>query len=231
MNTIERNHGSYICLYCSRRSKNNGENNPNFKYSYDRNMFNEIDTVEKAYFLGWVASDGSICKHNWTVSISILSKDLKCLERLRDIICEELPITYKKNIINSIEQEFVCLQIHSQQICEDICKCLSINRGKKSDCVNFPKLNSEELTWAFIRGYFEGDGTIRDIKLNHGLDCSITSDSINMLKDISEFSKIPNTISNTHLIYSGTNCLDFMGKVYENKGDLFLERKFEKYCE
>lgn len=236
MNTVERNNGKYICLQCSRYIKSSGELNPNSRYNYDRFFFKNIDTKEKAYILGWIASDGNIDKTNWTISISILEKDIKCLEMIRDIVSSELPIkkqtrTTEKEDGSILTQYFINLKFHSMQMCEDICKHLGINRGKKSDCVKFPKLEKEDLTWCFIRGYFEGDGTIRNIKNNHNIDCSIKSDSIDMLNGISEFCKIPNTISNNNIIYSGTNCLDFMGKIYKDCNELKLERKYERYIE
>lgn len=236
MNTIERNNGVYMCLFCSRQKKYLGEDNPNASYSYDRFFFNKIDTKEKAYILGWIASDGSVCKNNWTVAISILEKDLECLEKIRDILSPDLPIrkytrTTEKEDDSILTQNFIELKINSKQVCEDICHHLRINRGKKSYCVSFPDIDCEELTWHFIRGYFDGDGHIRNINNKHNLDCSITSYSPSMLKSISDFTKIPNIITGNTIIYSGTNCLDFMGKLYNNCGDLYLKRKYERYVE
>lgn len=234
MNTIERNNGTIMCLQCSRHIKHGGNLNPNCRYNFDRNLLDIIDTPEKAYLLGWIASDGSVCKNSWSVRISILEKDIKCLEILRNIICENLPI--KKNLRETTRddgsiliQNFVSLTINSKEMCKSICKHLSISRGKKSNSVKFPNLDNDDLTWVFIRGYFEGDGTIRDPLNKHNLDCKITSDSINMLKGIGEFSKIPYTLLKDSIEYSSSNCLDFMGKLYNNKGNLFLERKYERY--
>ena len=138
---MENNGGSFICLQCSRHLKSSGSHNPNSKYHFDHEMFKSIDTEEKAYLLGWIASDGHISKSSWSIKIEIQDTDIRCLETLKDIVCEEIPIVHIKNNIR--------IEIHSKTMCLDICKLLSIKRGKKSNTVNFPNLNNQELTWAF----------------------------------------------------------------------------------
>ena len=94
-----------------------------------------------------------------------------------------------------------------------------------------PNLNDDELTWAFIRGYFDGDGTIRHIN-SHALSCSISSNSINMLTAISKFSNIPCEKITNELTYNGTNCLDFLGKLYgDASNELYLLRKYNLYLQ
>jgi len=63
--TMNNNGGKIICLFCSRSIKNSGRNNPNCIYSMiDDNMFESVLSEEKAYLLGWIASDGTITD-NW----------------------------------------------------------------------------------------------------------------------------------------------------------------------
>lgn len=115
MTTIENNNGSYICLQCSRALKSSGSNNPNCKYQIDHNMFTHIDTANKAYLLGWIASDGHINKHNWSISIQIHKKDIDCLIKLKDIICDTLPISTRKD-------NMITLEFHSKQISKQFCQ-------------------------------------------------------------------------------------------------------------
>lgn len=221
--TIERNDGKYICLQCSRATKNLGVNNIKCKYDYDRNLLKEIDCDTKAYLLGWISSDGHV-SHNNSIVISILKKDLKCLEIIRDFVCEDIPIIEKDN-------DFIIFTISSKQMCDDVCKHLNIKRGKKDDIVEFPILSSEELGWAFIRGVFDGDGSIRNPLSKTSPDCGISSNSKKMLEAIGKFSKIPYNISHNKLIYQGTNAIDFLGKMYKNSGVYKLERKYETYLQ
>jgi dUTP pyrophosphatase len=219
MNNIEKNDGEYICFYCSRHLNYSGENNPNCKYNFDRNFFKEIDDDNKAYLLGWIASDG--CIVNNSISIYIHKKDIKCLTRLRDIICNDIPI-------NDKETDLVGFTISSKQCVLDICNYLKIQPGKKDTVVRLPNL-PDYLTWSFLRGYFEGDGTVRDPTKRSSPDCSITSNSLEMLKDIQSFVKIPCLINNNNLYFCGTNSIDFLGKLYDNCRNNFLERKYDSF--
>lgn len=226
LKNMNRNNGKFICLPCSRHIKASGSNNPNCKYRFDHSMFKSVDTEEKAYLLGWIASDGHISKSNWTISIQIKYNDIDCLKRLKNIVCDDIPIVvYEKTVT------MVGIEINSKEMCLDVCRLLQINRGKKSNIVNFPNLNDDELTWAFIRGYFDGDGTIRHIN-SHALSCSISSNSINMLTAISKFSNIPCEKITNELTYNGTNCLDFLGKLYgDASNELYLLRKYNLYLQ
>lgn len=220
MDNIERNNGEYICLYCSRNIKSSGNKNPNSKYDFDRDFFKEIDNDDKAYLLGWIASDGCVSPNN-KICIKIQKNDINCLERLKDIICEDLEIK------NTKENE-ILLQISSKQCVIDICNHLQIIPGKKSDKVRLPKL-TEELTWVFLRGYFDGDGNIRNYNLKPTPECSISSNSTGMIDDIKDFVKIPYNLNKSTISFYGTNCIDFLGKIYNNCGKNYLQRKYDLY--
>lgn len=202
-----------------------GRKNPNTKYEkLDDNFFKEVKTEDKAYLLGWIASDGSVTKR--CITIGINKKDLKCLEILRDIICKELPISPKNN-------EIISLSISSETISKDVCELLNILPQKKSDVVCFPDLETEELKWAFLRGFFDGDGTIHNISETHDTPyCGIATNSQKMRTSIIEFTKIPcnEDVKNNSLSWSGNNALDFLDKLYE-KSKFRLFRKYDSYID
>ena len=180
-----------------------------------------IDTEEKAYLLGWIASDGHLAK-NGNIAISIHKKDIIVLEKLRDIVCKDLKIKNPK-------LDMVSLSISSTKMNSDCCKHLSINPGKKSDTVRFPQL-SESLGWAFLRGYFDGDGHVNNpSKSLDSPKCSISSNSRGMLDDIKNFSSIPCYMHKSSIEWASVNALDFLGKLYDGRS-LYLDRKHELYC-
>jgi len=148
-----------ICRFCSLHRINNS----NTKYLFDDCFFEHIDSPEKAYLLGWIASDGSIRYSGFIIKIH--KKDLKILEKLRDIICKKLPINeYRENMVE--------ITIASQKIiAADLTKHLKLpfskdSSYKKSNIVQFPDLETEELKWHFLRGYVDGDGSIYTTKKN-----------------------------------------------------------------
>jgi deoxyuridine 5'-triphosphate nucleotidohydrolase len=224
--TKERNEGKYICLQCSRTLKFSGRKNPNCKYVFDDNFFKKINSEEKAYVLGWIASDGHVSKSGFRISIN--EKDLLVLKWIKDIFSVELPV-YRK--IYSGESRMVTLQVCSQQMSMDICSWLRISPGKKSHVVCFPELESDFLKWAFLRGYFDGDGFVSSVTNNNSPRCGISSSSKNMLEYIFQFvgagSKYKNQIE-----WQGNNALDFLGKLYDG-ASIFLNRKknlYEDWC-
>lgn len=199
-----------------------GRNNPNSKYNLDDNFFNEVKTDEKAYFLGWIASDGSIKESG--ISIAIHKKDKEILETLKNIICSEIPIKNKTDNIVSIT-------INSKQISEDVCKLLNVLPKKKSDVVDFPELETDELKWSFLRGVFDGDGSIHNIDETHCSPlCNISSNSATLRQKIKDFCNIPCIENKSQLNWSGNNALDFLNKIYENS-KFHLNRKYELFLD
>jgi len=230
--TKDNNNGKYICLYCSRTLKFSGRNNPNCKYAFDDFYFKNIDSEEKAYFLGWIASDGSVNKNGFRISIH--EKDKLILEQLRDLLCKELKITTKFSFsLNNFLSIMSDLTINSKQISEDICRHLNINPGKKSRVVNFPNLDNDFLKWAFVRGFFDGDGFVSRRNCSRSPKCGIGGNSKNMINYIFDFCKIPGALwvdkkECWHIEWSGNNALDFLGKIYEG-AKFSLNRKRELY--
>jgi deoxyuridine 5'-triphosphate nucleotidohydrolase len=213
---------SKICSNKIKRKMYMGRNNPNAKYNLDDNFFKEVKTEEQAYLLGWIASDGTVKKN--TITIAIDKKDIGCLRILKDIICSDLPITNKTDTIRSFS-------INSETICSDVCALLNILPQKKSDVVCFPKLDTDELKWAFLRGFFDGDGSIHNITEDHrSPQCGITTDSKNMRKSIIDFCKIPCVENESNLYWSGNNALDFLDKLYKNS-KYRLSRKYDLYLD
>jgi len=160
-------YSSHLCTSCSKKI------NPNNRiYHYDRSFFKNIDCEEKAYFLGWVASDGWMEKDR--VCIAVHKRDKEILDKLRDIICPHLPIANK-------DVKTVCLRISSHEIVSDICKWLSVSPGSKFATVRFPKLLDKSLNCHFMRGLFDGDGHIRKSNVKgQSLSCCLRSSSPHM---------------------------------------------------
>jgi len=222
---LSNNFGITCSKKCSNKIKEKmymGKNNPNSKYNLDINFFKEIKTEGQSYLLGWIASDGTVTPNS--ISIAIKKNDIEILEILKNIICSELPIKNKTDNIISIT-------ISSKTISEDVCNLLNISPCKKSDIVDFPNFKSDDLKWAFLRGFFDGDGSIHNIDETHRSPlCNITTNSIVMRKKIIDFCNIPCIENKSQLNWSGNNALDFLNKIYENS-KYHLERKYDLYLE
>lgn len=221
----ERNDGKLICLYCSRATKFMGRANPNAKYkSLDDSFFQTVDTEGKAYLLGWIASDGSV--REGRIQIAIQSRDRPFLERLRTIICEKLPVQSIRG------GELVGFTINSTEIVRDVCRWLDIEPGPKSAIVNFPDLSSDALKWAFLRGFFDGDGSIPAPTTERSPRCSITTASGRMRTAIMDVtsSAYYHDPEEGKLEWYGNNALDFLHRLYDD-ASYFLPRKHERYVD
>jgi len=199
--------------------------------TFDDKLFEAVETEAKAYLLGWLASDGSITKN--TVSLVIHRKDEATLRTLRDIACPDLPIRAKTRT------PLVGFTLDSVAIASDVCRWLEIEPGRKRKIVRFPALPKETLRWAFLRGFFDGDGSISSIDAAYrrsngawpGPRCSVASTSAQMLDAIQELARVPCHRHAGGLEWSGVNAIDFLGKLYRRSDGLRLTRKFELYLD
>lgn len=214
------NHGKIICMYCSRTENYSGRNNPNCKYSeLDDRLFNDVNSEEKAYLLGWIAGDGYI-EPNSHIEIVIHENDRQILEQLRDIVCPQLPIWTKDN-------NLVGLRICSRQIREDVCHWLKINPGKKSHIVRFPNLRSTILDNNFARGLMDSDGhVLKNFDYVKTPRCTIVSTSKGMRSDL--VLKFGGKNRKDRVDWSGYDCIAFLDALYANS-KIALCRKRNQY--
>jgi hypothetical protein len=223
MKAWKKNNGVYYCLPCHRTQFYTGRTNPNCKYNFDDHFMHDIDTEFKAYFLGWVASDGTLPK-NGIIDITIHSKDVLILQKLGAVICPEMPIRVTK------VPPRATLQIASKTMSADCCRWLKLefigSSRKKSAIVQFPTLNSTDLQFAFLRGYFDGDGCISVQKKR--FRTSIGSNSKAMLEAIFKFVNLPGFLGPTHVEWSRVSSLYLLQKLY-GAATIYLQRKYQKW--
>lgn len=135
--------------------KNNGK-----IYSYNENYFEVIDNEEKAYWLGFIAADGSIVNKGNTLEISLSSKDRKHLEKFVQAINGDLNQIkdYNKTAGNGKVYYTSRVTVNSIKLCSDLNKVgIYPNKGFE---LGFPNNISKNLMQHYLRGYFDGDGSI-----------------------------------------------------------------------
>lgn len=219
----EKNNGKDICLYCSRKLKYSGRDNPNAQYQIDDNYFVEIDNEIKSYILGLIASDGSV--RDGMVSISLNQRDIDILGRIRDLLDKDLSLKPRPH-------NMITLNLCSQKMSHDICKHLNIGFGKKSHTVKMPRFTNDDLRWAFIRGYFDGDGSVSDPNKNQKRYpvCNITTSSKYMLEQMDSEINIPHYTGEDKIEFSHNAAIDFLSKIYDN-ATIYMHRKRDLYID
>lgn len=224
----------------------------------DFDYFKIIDTEEKAYWLGFIFADGWVYtseKHrSWCTGIELQKDDIGHLRKFNksingnysvdtrvrtDSFKDGDPRTHKTCQSKSF-YETCFIRIFSKQFTDNL-----IDKGviqNKSLVKKFPNYLPEDLVRHFIRGYFDGNGSVWS-KTQNTLCFKIGSgskDFITVLRDVlikSEIycSEILST-SNKHGkdtyftfdIYSNfENSLKFYNYLYLNS-TIYLERKFQK---
>jgi hypothetical protein len=219
----ENNHGKLPCIFCSRTMKFSNRNNPNTKYhNLDDNFFEQINTDAKAYLLGWIASDGHIGRRGFKIAIH--QKDIETLEIFQNLICKDIPIKQ----FTTPTSKLCSFEVNSQKISKDLCTLLKISPGKKDATVCLPDLR-DDLKWSFLRGYFDGDGSVNDINITK-YKCAkgnIRSNSSNMLTQIKDFIKC-GSISCNMLCLSNKQMMYFLNNIYNNS-EYKLSRKYARY--
>lgn len=124
---------------------------------FNEHIFDQIDSEEKAYWLGFIFADGCISssplrkdvKSIYQFELSLGLKDLNHLEKFRKFMEYEKPLivdTYRCRFTLSNKHLWTTLNNYG---------CTP----NKSLTLEFPSI-SEHLIRHFIRGYFDGDGCI-----------------------------------------------------------------------
>ena len=120
-------------------------------------FFESIDTEEKAYWLGFLYADGYNYEAKGEVKVALAGKDKDFLLKLRDTIYpnKDKPLYYKENSDLSTGYE---LNMSSARMSRHLAKqgCMQAKTFK----IKFPYFIDESLYRHFIRGYFDGDGSL-----------------------------------------------------------------------
>ena len=180
-----------------------------------------------AYIIGFLAADGNISKQGNRIQSQLSIKDKSHLEKIQKEIggCEVYE--YESNGHKCCG--WYCI---SAQIKKDLAEYGII--PNKTGKLNIPKKLKKEYWKDFIRGYFDGDGSI--YKDSNGIRLSITSANKEILEDINFFlmengikpSNIYNDHNNKDIRFRSQAAIDIYNLIYY-KDCLCLDRKKEKY--
>lgn len=208
----------------------------NRKYELNENYFEKIDSSEKAYWLGFIAADG--CVYQTGSGSSVLSfnlnvKDKRHLEKFLQAVESTANIKIIKGTGFGEGTEIASLQINSNKIVKDL-NNLGIVQ-KKSLILERPNID-EEFYSDWIRGYFDGDGSIT-IELPNGnsqINFLGTKEVLTFIQEVLRPEKINKLQLNDlnknsfSLTYGGKQLiLQLLNKFYKNP-IIYLDRKYEK---
>ena len=217
------------------------------KYDLNERYFELIDTPEKAYILGFLYSDGAVNSSKSTVSLSLQESDVAILERIRTEIKSERPLEYLDysqkhdfgyNYLNQYR-----LLMFSADMCADLAdKGVIQNKSLK---IEFPEWMPPELIPHFIRGVYDGDGSVycqKKSESNHAVTVTITAtesfckslqsickDALGINAGIYDAS-CHNGVTRVFTISGRRVAKKFLDWIYAD-ATMYLQRKYDRYIE
>jgi hypothetical protein len=127
------------------------------KYNFNEDYFENIDTEDKAYFLGFIVADG--CINGKTNTLNISQKESEVLYMFSNYI------DFGGNIYKHGKRNIYSINLTSKKIIQDL-----YNLGiypNKTMVVKYPEIPIH-LENHFMRGLFDGDGCISIHKKRKG---------------------------------------------------------------
>lgn len=134
-------------------------------YEFTEDYFECLDSQAKAYFLGFLAADGSVHNKANRLTICLAKRDVDVIEKLCDAlsynkshIIEYNAFYYDENRVKKIFPA-VRTSLFSKKMKQDLLKynIVSNKSHKKESLIsNIP----DKYKWAWIAGYIDGDGSI-----------------------------------------------------------------------
>lgn len=206
------------------------------KYFHNENFFESIDTEEKAYWLGFIYADGFIESKRSNgaqkLGITLSAKDHGHLEKFkRDINATNPVLQYKGSGYNA-NGMFSKILLTSNKTVQDL-KQLGVIENKTYD-LTFPNFINEELLHHFVRGYFDGDGSINYYTTPTGYkkyQIGFTG-SYEMMQGLNAYFNKSSSIrqkGNAYQInFGGVNEVHKIIEVMYKDATVYLDRKYEK---
>lgn len=124
-------------------------------------IFHDIQSNNQAYWLGFLAADGSIKPNKKCLEIGLSTKDVEHLEKFKKFIGSDINILNRMNHCSNNDKWYPAsyIFIYSEQIVNDLAQYGIIPR-KSYQNINFLENIPDKYKIPFILGYFDGDGWI-----------------------------------------------------------------------
>lgn len=129
------------------------------KYTCNHSYFDNIDTEDKAYWLGFIVADGCVYQNvagSKLVTIVLSTKDEEHLSRFLLQLEATHPIRHNKRGSGYSERATCRVDITSQQLYDSLAKHGATPR--KTFTAKWPDFLPRHLARHYLRGYSDGDG-------------------------------------------------------------------------
>lgn len=208
------------------------------QYALNEEYFDDIDTPDKAYIFGFLMADGNNNPSKQTISMALQEEDRYILEEMRIKIGSEKTLDFidytNKHDFGYTYKNQWRLNLFSKKFCEVLAEKGMV--PNKSYCLQFPTCIPEKLLSHFVRGYFDGNGSISSTSTAISITstksfCETLNDLLCEHLDIhgrlNEASN-HNGITYTYIITKISDVIKFLDWIYKD-AQMYLIRKYVKY--
>ena len=209
------------------------------KYDNNSNYFS-TESPNMAYIMGFIAADGTIRKRENSIKITVSRRDREILEKIKEEVGIEVEV---KDYTTSQGYDCSTLVWTDQKHKEDLAKYSIV---PEKTFILRPPTNLKREYWIdYIRGYFDGDGSIGNIKSTNGRGngsirwqvCSATKELIEWIVDffneeygipkVNVQTRIRNHEKPLYIVQYSSRASRMIYKVLYSESSLYLARKKE----
>lgn len=202
------------------------------KYTVNENYFKNIDSKEKAYWLGFIAADGYVREDRGLLQIQLQEKDKNHLNKFLKAV------ESNKEIMKIEQNNFIGYRIYinSRKMINDLvilgCK------QNKSLTLKPPNNIPKDLILYWILGYYDGDGGVCIYENGHRYKTYFTG-TYEVVSFIKEYFHFTSSIRKEHRCENNTYSIHITETKSKEMLDMFydkdtinfcLERKYNKYA-
>lgn len=148
------------------------------KIFYDKDFFNQYN-IESCYWAGFILADGYIRKDYKNLHIKLQSCDIEHLKKF--LKCLKINSIDSQKIIK-IRDNYVSLDLFGKELIHGLLNKFSITNKKSLTAFIDNKIPAHLLSH-FIRGYFDGDGSISNSRNYPTISFTGTVETLNKIID------------------------------------------------
>lgn len=217
-----------------------------YPYTCNYHYFDNIDTEEKAYWLGFLTADGWINKSEKTnagvTGIELQYGDIEHLRKFNKSIRGNYQITDRWRACSISTKDpnkkhHTCvIRIFSLTMYKTLCNLGFCDNKTYDFCI--PEIR-KDLVRHYIRGYFDGDGcftfTNKTFHINFVTASKMLNDDVAKILEFENFNFIKNSYINDFNtimykldVYRIKDKIKFLDWIYQDC-NIYLDRKYKKY--
>lgn len=202
--------------------------------SFANDFMLQPTTEAQFWILGWFYSDGNVSKKLTTASVTVHSRDVEVLEKMKTIMRAPAPISHRK------DGNACIFKVNSRHLCRSLVALGCV--PAKSLIITYPTcVVTRDQHRAFLRGVFEGDGSFYPTGRRASAHAEIASGSLVFLEQLKmvilEQAGLETSIGYTlgkprrlHIIGGVHKVAHFMSYLYDGVSvELSMNRKRESW--